>query len=44
MKEMILRIVTNKSIFHPDNLLLDQTNQCADQQDDGYNGEVNSGT
>ena len=44
MKEMILQIVTNKSIFHPGNLLLDPTNPCADPQDDGYYGTVNSGT
>ena len=44
MKEMILRMVTNKSIFHPGNLLLDPTNPCADPPDDGYYGDVNSGT
>ena len=44
MKEMILRMVTNKSIFYPGNLLLDPTNPCADSVDDGYYGDVNSGT
>ena len=44
MKEMILRKVINKSIFHPDNLLLDPTNPCADPHDDEYYGGVNSGT
>ena len=44
MKEMILRMVTNKSIFHPGNFLLDPTNLCADPPDDGYYGDVNSGT
>ena len=43
MKEMILRMVTNKSIFHPGNLLLDPTNPCADPPDDGYYGDVNTG-
>ena len=42
MKEMILRMVTNKSIFHPGNLLLDPTNPCAEPPDDGYYGDVNS--
>ena len=42
--EMILRMVTNKSIFHPDNLLLDPTNPCGDVIDDGYYGDVNTGT
>ena len=44
MKEMILRMVTNKSLFQPDNLLLDPTNPCGDVQDDGFYGDVNSGT
>ena len=43
MKEMILRMVTNKSIFHPGNLLLDPINPCAEPLDDGYYGDVNSG-
>ena len=42
-KEIILCMVTNKSIFHPDNLLLGPTNPCADPLDDGYYGDVNSG-
>ena len=44
MKEMILRMVTNKSLFHSDNLLLNPTNPCADIPNDGYYGDVNSGT
>ena len=44
LKEMILRMITNKSLFHPDNLLLDPTNPCGDVVDDGYYGEVNTGT
>ena len=37
-------MVTKKSISHPGNLLLDPTDPCADPQDDGYHGDVNSGT
>ena len=37
-------MVTNKSIFHPGNLLLDATNPCDDPQDDVYYSDVNSGT
>ena len=44
IKEMILRMITNKSLFHPDNLLLDPSNPCGDVKDDGYYGEVNTGT
>ena len=44
IKEMILKMVTNKSLFHPDNLLLDPTNPCGDVLDDGYYGDVNTGT
>ena len=33
MKEMILLMVTNKSIFHPGSLLLDPANPCADPHD-----------
>ena len=44
MKEMILRMITNKSLFHPENLLLDPTNQCGDIPDDGFYGDINSGT
>ena len=44
MKQTILRMVTNKSIFHPSNLLLNPTNPCADPKDDGYYDNVNSGT
>ena len=44
LKEIILRMVTNKSLFHLDNLLLDPTNPCGDIPDDGFYGDVNSGT
>ena len=44
MKEMILRMVTNKTLFHPGNLLLDPQNPCGDQPDDLYYGDVNTGT
>ena len=44
MKEMILRMVTNKCLFRPDDLLLDSTNPCGDILDDGYYGDVNSRT
>ena len=44
MKEMILRMITNKSLLHPDNLLLDPTNLSGDIPDDGFYGDVNSGT
>ena len=44
IKEMILRMISNKSLFHPDNLLLDPTNPCGDVNDDGYYEDVNTGT
>ena len=44
MREMILKMVTNKTMFHPGNLLLDPKNPCCDIPDDGYYGEVNTGT
>ena len=44
IKEMILKMITNKSLFHPDNLLLDPTNPCGDVVDDGYYGNINTGT
>ena len=43
-REIILRMVTNKNIFHPENLLLDPKNPFASPQEDGYYGEVNTGT
>ena len=44
MKEMILKMITNTSLFHPDNLLLDPNNPCGDPLDSPYYDEVNSGT
>jgi len=44
MKEMILRMVMNKSLFSPQNLLLDPDNPCSLPNDSLYVGEVNSGT
>ena len=35
MREMILKMVTNKTLFHPGNLLLGPKNPCADIPDDG---------
>ena len=43
-REIILRMVTNKNLFHPENLLLDPDNPFANPPDDGYYGEVNTGT
>ena len=42
-KEMISRMVTNKCLFHPDNLLIDPSNPFCDPVDDGCYGDVNSG-
>ena len=42
-REMVLKMVANKTLFHPDNLLLDPDNPFADPVDDGYYGDVNSG-
>ena len=44
MKEMILRMVMNKSLFSPQNLLLDPDNPCSLPNDSLYVGEVNSDT
>ena len=44
MREMILKMVTNKTLFHPGNLLLDPKNPCTDIPDDGCYGDVNTGT
>ena len=43
-REIILRMITNKNLFHPSNLLLDINNPFSDPTDDGYYGEVNTGT
>ena len=43
-KEMILNIVTNRSLFCSDNLLLDPDNPCAPPPETNYYGEVNTGT
>ena len=40
---MILKMITNKSLFHPDNLLLDPEDPFSDPIDDGYYSDVNSG-
>ena len=44
MKDMILRMVTNKSLFHPRNLLLDPDNPCALPKETPFYGDVNSGS
>ena len=44
MREIILRMVTNKTFFHPGNLLFDPNNPCADISDDRCYGDVNTGT
>ena len=44
MKEMILRMVTNTSLFHPGNLLLNPDDPCGDPPTSLYYDEVNSGT
>ena len=44
MKEMILRMVMNKSLFNADNILLDPHNSLLDPLDSIYYGEVNTGT
>ena len=43
-KEMILRIVTNKSLFHAENLLIDPKNPCSPPIETEYYGDVNTGT
>ena len=44
LKDMILRMLTNKSLFHPDNLLFDPNNPCALPNDTLFYGDVNSGS
>ena len=43
-REMILRMITNKALFHPDNLLIDPKNPFADPPESKFFGEVNTGT
>ena len=43
-KEMILRMVSNRSLFNSKNLLLSPKNPCADPPDSDYYSDVNSGT
>jgi len=43
-KEMILRMVSNKSLFTSKNLLLSPENPCADPPESEYYSDVNSGT
>ena len=42
-KEMIIRMVTNKSLFYPNNILLDPKNLCSDPPDSPFLGDVNTG-
>ena len=42
--EMISKMVTNKTLFHPGNLLLDPKNPCTYITDDGCYGDDNTGT
>ena len=42
LKEMILRMVTNKSLFTPKNLLLSPENPCGDPIESKYYSDVNS--
>ena len=44
VKEMILKMVLNKSLFNPSNLLLDPDNPCVSPPESLYVGEVNSGS
>ena len=44
IKDMILRMVTNKSLFNPGNLLLDPDNPLSPPNDTLYFGEVNIGS
>ena len=44
IKEMILRMVTNKSLFKPKNLLLNPQDSFADQPESVHYDEVNSGS
>ena len=43
-KEMILRMVSNRSLFNYKNLLLSPENPCADPPDSEYYSDVNTGT
>ena len=43
-REMILRMITNKALFHPDNLLIDPKDPFADPPESKFFGEVNTGT
>ena len=43
-KEMILRMVSNRSLFTSKNLLISPDNPCADPPDSEYYSDVNSGT
>jgi len=43
-KEMILRMVLNKILITPSNLLLDPVNPCSGPPESEYVGEVNTGT
>ena len=40
MREIISKMVTNKSLFHPGNFLIHPKNPCADLPDDGCYGDV----
>ncbi len=41
-KEMILNMVSNKSLFHPNNLLLDPNNPCSSPPESQFYGDVNT--
>ena len=43
IKEMILHMVVNKSLFAPQDLLLDPNNPLSDPQEYRYYSEINSG-
>ena len=43
-KEMVLRMVLNKSLFSPSNLLLNPLDPCSPPIESEYIGEVNTGT
>ena len=44
IKDMILRMVSNKSLFNPSNLLLDPDNPLSPPKDTLYYGDVNTGS
>ena len=44
MKDMILRMVTNKLLFHAGNILLDPDRPCELPKDTTFYGDVNSGS